>query len=118
MAKATMVYIWENDKISPTFSVIGKVIPSRHLQIMEVKDGFVIIEPYAGDNIVDFAEIIAGCFNEDSNFFAKVLQAYDYDASEITFKGIKFVFNDVPVTVTKENADVEKILQQWHPNES
>ena len=57
-------------------------------------------------------DTVAGCFNDDSNFGAEVLRAYNYDENT-TFTSIKFKFNGVTLTVTKENADAEKIYQEW-----
>ena len=66
-----------------------------------------------GCNIWGFAELIAGCFDEDSNFASELLRAYDCDENT-PFTGIKFEFNGVTILVTKENADKDKIYAEWN----
>lgn len=82
------------------------------LWVEAFEKGIVTISPRAGIDISEFAERVAGCFNEDSNFGSEVLKAYDCDETA-TFTGIEFKFNGVMLTVTKENADKAKICNQW-----
>ena len=114
MAKTTRVYyegIWEHNKTSRIFRTIGNN-SIRTLWVEGFENGIVTVDPVSGCNIKEFAEAVAGCFNDDSNFGTAVLRAYDCDKNT-TFSGIKFEFNGITLTVTKENADAEKIFQEW-----
>ena len=114
MAKTTRVYyegIWERNNSTHIFRTIGN-IAIRTLWVEGFEDGIVTVNPVVGCNIKTFAAAVAGCFNDDSNFGSEVLRAYDCD-EKATFKGIKFECNGVTLTVTKENADVERIYQEW-----
>lgn len=115
MAKTTRVYfegIWEHNNISRIFRTIGND-SIRNLWVEGFEDGIVTVDPVAGCNINIFAEAVAGCFNDDSNFGTEVLRAYDCDENA-TFTGIKFKFNDVTLIVTKENADADGIYKEWN----
>lgn len=114
MAKTTLVYfegIWEHNNTSLIFRTIGN--DSIHTIWVEgFEDGIVTVDPVAGCNIKTFAAAVAGCFNDDSNFGSEVLRAYNCDENA-TFTGIKLEFNGVTLIVTKENADVERIYEEW-----
>ena len=115
MAKTTRVYfegIWEHNNTSRIFRTIGND-SIRNLWVEGFEDGIVTVDPVAGCNINTFAEAVAGCFNDDSNFGTEVLRAYDCDENA-TFTGIKFKFNDVTLIVTKENADADGICKEWN----
>ena len=62
-------------------------------------DGIMFISPLGGFDITAYAKNIAGCFEEGSNL---------YD-----LKAIIFSFNGVEVSITKENATPEKIINLW-----
>lgn len=114
MAKTTRVYyegIWGHNNTSHIFRTIGED-KIRTLWVEGFEDGIVTVDPVASCNINTFAEAVAGCFNDDSNFGTEVMRAYDCDENT-TFTGIKFEFNGVTLTVTKENADAERIYQEW-----
>lgn len=114
MAKTTRVNfegIWEYNNTSRIFRTIGNnEIPTLWVESFE--DGIVTVAPAGGYSIENFAEAIAGCFNEDSNFGIEVLRAYNCDENA-TFICIKFEFNGVTLIVTKENADKERIYSDW-----
>lgn len=115
MAKTTRVYfegIWEPNNTSRIFRTIGND-SIRTLWVESFEDGIVTVDPVAGCNINTFAEAVAGCFNDDSNFGTEVLRAYDCDENA-TFTGIKFEFNGVTLIVTKENADADGIYKEWN----
>ena len=115
MAKTTRVYfegIWEHNNTSRIFRTIGND-SIRTLWVEGFEDGIVTVDPVAGCNINTFAEAVAGCFNDDSNFGTEVLRAYDCDENA-TFTGIKFKFNGVTLIVTKENADADGIYKEWN----
>lgn len=94
MAKTTRVNfegIWEYNNTSRIFRTIGNnEIPTLWVESFE--DGIVTVASSGGYSIENFAEAIAGCFNEDSNFGIEVLRAYNCDKNA-TFIGIKFGFN-------------------------
>lgn len=75
------------------------------------KNGFITIEAFEGTPIKAFAEFVAGIFHPQSNFANSVCDMYDI--SDDLFKGVKFNFNDVNLTVTKENADAKRIYEEW-----
>ena len=83
------------------------------LCVIGIEDGIVKVVPYNNCSITEVAEVVAGCFNDDSNFGTAVLRAYDCDENA-TFTGIKFSFDGVTLTVTKENANAEKIYGEWN----
>ncbi len=62
--------------------------------------GILVVEPPKGIHIYNFAEKIAGCFKEGSNLR--------------WVKAIYFEFNEVPITVTAENADADKIVRMYN----
>lgn len=62
-------------------------------------DGIMFISPLGGCDLTAYAKNIAGCFEEGSNL---------YD-----LKAIIFSFNGVEVSITKENASPEKIINLW-----
>lgn len=113
MANATLVYfdrIWEHDD---TTRILRMWAPKRDILWVEsFEDGIATIDPVSGWTINSFAEVVAGCFDEDSNFASVLLQAFDCDEGT-TFTGIKFKFNDVTLLVTKKNADANKIYAEW-----
>lgn len=114
MAKTTRVYyegIWEHNNTSRIFRTIGND-SIRTLWVEGFEDGIATVDPVGGCTITEFAKAVAGCFNDDSNFGTEVLRAYECDQNA-TFTGIKFEFNGVTLIVTKENADAERIYQEW-----
>lgn len=114
MAKTTRVYfegIWECNDTSRIFRIIGN--DSFTLWVEGFEDGIVTVDPVANCKIHTFAEAIAGCFNDDSNFGTEVLRAYNCNKND-TFKGIKFEFSGVTLIVTKENADADRIYKEWN----
>ena len=82
------------------------------LWIKAFENGIAVADPMCGCSITSFAEMIAGCFDEDSNFKSELLIAFDCDENT-AFKGIQFNFNGVILLVTKENADKDKIYAEF-----
>lgn len=114
MANATIVYFKNVCDYDNTSRIFRIVFPKRDtLWVNSFEDGIVTVDPSAGSDIRDFAEIIAGCFKKDSNFEEEIFKAFDSDENA-TFRGIKFNFNGVTLVVTKENASKEKIYQEWN----
>ncbi len=62
-------------------------------------DGIMVISPLGGCDITAYAKNIAGCFDEGSNLYG--------------LKTIIFSFNGAEVSITKENAIPEKIIELW-----
>lgn len=81
-----------------------------HFFVHAFSDGIALIEPLCGTMIEEFAELIAGCFDEESNF-QELLQKVFKERCEL--KAIVFRFNEVVLTVTELNADADKIYQEW-----
>lgn len=115
MAKATIVRF---DEIRKDNTRIFRIIEPKILDLIECKNDYLCVGSfengevtvYAMLDIKTFAKIIAGCFDEKSNFATELLKGYDVHT---TFTSIKFKFNGVLVTVTKENADADKIFDEW-----
>ena len=68
-------------------------------EVKEFIKGVLTVVPPKGIHIYDFAKKIAGCFKEGSNLR--------------WVKAIYFEFNEVPITVTAENADADKIVRMY-----
>ena len=114
MANATILYfdeIWDYDKTSRIFRTIEPKNDS--LWVTSFEDGVATVDPICGTDINTFAKIIAGCFDEKSNFATELLKGFDVPYNT-PFTSIKFVFNGALVTVTKENADANKIFKEWN----
>lgn len=93
---------------------IFDVIENRrvtNLWVSGYEDGFVKVDPLAGTIFEDFAEVVAGCFDNVSNFFDEVAKVLFIERD--TIKGIRFEFNGTVVYVTPENADPKKIHDEW-----
>lgn len=114
MANATILYfdeIWDYDKTSRIFRTIEPKNDS--LWVTSFEDGVATVDPICGTDINTFAKLIAGCFDEKSNFATELLKGFDL-TDNTPFTSIKFVFNGALVTVTKENADANKIFKEWN----
>lgn len=82
------------------------------LWVKSFEDGIAVADPMCGCSITSFAEMIAGCFDEDSNFTSELFSAFNCDENT-AFTGIQFDFNGVTLLVTKENANEDKIYEEW-----
>lgn len=112
MANTTNVYfdgIWDCDKTTRVFRVVDPKRDTLFL-VKSFETGIATID--YGSEITDVAEVVAGCFDKDSNFASELLKAFDCDENTV-FTGIKFDFNGVTVMVTKENADEDKLYAEW-----
>ena len=72
-------------------------------------DGIAIVDPACGTIIEDFAKLIEGCFNPDSNFQDMLKECFNTEDDLIA---IKLLLNDVIVTATSEN-DAEWIVKEY-----
>lgn len=103
----TIHYAWSSDGAR-----IFRADNGISLWVEDIKDGIVIIDPLAGTYIPKFAETIAGCLRETSNFKKEVLKAFNCDENaQIT--AIRFSANGATVLVTRDIADQEKIMAKW-----
>ncbi len=110
MANTTIVYFVE--KKNDIF-IFRSLAPKRDtLQVESFENGVVTIDPMYDSTITTVAEIVAGCFEKDSNFTRELFRAFECNENT-AFTGIKFTFNEVTVMVTKENADKDKIYAEW-----
>lgn len=119
MAKATIVRF---DEIRKDNTHIFRIIEPRnsdliesvndHLCVASFENGEVTIWPSLGLHMKNFAELIAGCFDEKSNFATELFKGYDVPHHK-RFTSIKFDFNSIIITVTNENADADKIFDEW-----
>lgn len=80
--------------------------------VSSFENGVATIVPKCGNDISGLFEVIAGCFNEDSNFGEMVLAAFDCKDKD-TFKGIKLNANPLLFLVTAENADENELYKKW-----
>ena len=79
--------------------------------VEKIKDGIITILPPTGSHINTFTEFVAGIFDAKSNFASVVCDRLKVPEEE--FKGIEFEFNEIKLTVTKENADATKLYKEW-----
>lgn len=98
------------DKQVRCFKIIGK---PKTLEIRSFENGIAIQEAEYSRTIQENAEILVGLFNKDSNFKAELFKAFGC-SEDTKFKGIQFKFDAVTILVTKENADVDKIVEEYH----
>lgn len=98
MAVTTNLYfdrIWEHDNSTHIFRVISS--ERKIFWVNSFENGVVTIDAIGLGNIYEISALIAGCFNEDSNFANVISKAFN---SEITFTSIVFIFNSLPITIT------------------
>ncbi len=115
MANTTYVYydgICEHDNTSHIFRNMSKCASIETLTVESFEDGIVTIETPFYCYIEDFAEFVAGCFTDDSNFPSEVYKAYGCNEKD-TFEGIKFEFTGVTLIINKKNAIKEGIVLAW-----
>lgn len=84
---------------------------SDYWEVTKIEEGYVIIEPWIFMDIYKVAEAVAGCFEEESNFIGTVKKYFNFEGE---FKGIKFEFNGIWITVTEEKADADKIVKEYY----
>ena len=100
---ATMVYA----KSEKCMKVVGS---NDYIDICKFQEGYVYIEPWIFMDIHKVAEFVTACFEEGSNFEMVLRNRYNFEGE---FKGIKFEFNKIWITVEKENADCDKIVREY-----
>lgn len=94
-------------------SMIFRTSKGGTLWVKSFENGMAVFDPMAGENLSDFATLVAGCFEEGSNVEEELQKAYNLD-SDAKLTAIQFEFNGEVITVTKENADKDKIVDEYH----
>ena len=84
----------------------------QEIYVEGYKSGVVLIDPPAGTNIVEFCEFLEGIFLPQSNFIESVCEVYH--VSTDTFRGVKSVFNDIPILVSKNTANAKYLYSKWN----
>lgn len=118
MTRATLVYFLEEktryDETHYIYMVVEPIV--RELVVTSYKDEIATVKPLAGTDLYEFAKILSGCFEENSNFASELLRVkYSCEGSfePCNLKGISFEFNSIPVLVTKNNSSVKEIVKAW-----
>ena len=109
VAKVRFVETWKYDKTSRMFVMYNSEI----LWVTSFKNGIATVEPMTGTNIYTYSKLIAGCFEEESNFESELLKSFGCDTQNTALTGIQLKFNNFTMLVTKENADADKIVEAW-----
>ena len=78
--------------------------------IVSFEDGIVEIDPIYATFIGELAPVVEHLLKDESNFERVLKENFHCNG---VLKGIKFVFNDVPMTVMKENADGIEIVDEY-----
>lgn len=104
MAKVTTIYF---DGFTEEGLHIFRANKGFPLVIKSCDDGIVTLSILKGTSIRYLSDILAGCFNEKSNFIRQLSNFFDIS----TLQQMNFVFNGIAVTVTKENAD--RVFYVW-----
>ena len=73
------------------------------------KDGIVDVV-VTGDTIRESIKIIVGCFDNNSNFQIELCKALNINSP---IRGIHTSINGVDFIITKENANVRKVLREY-----
>lgn len=111
MAKFTFLGVWAKDRKTRIFATGW----DDYLFISSFADGIAVAEPDSWltfGSFLDYADIITGCFEEESNFKDVLLESYGL-SKDTHFHGIRFIYDNVLIFVTKENADKDKLYQFW-----
>ena len=88
------------DHASSSFeTLVFRFDDGTYFDVKSFNKGVLVIEPPKGVDIYYFAGKIAGCFEQGSNIQG--------------IKAICFEFNEVPITVTAENAAPDRIVRMY-----
>lgn len=96
------------DKRTRIFQISNK----GSLRIKSFKNGIAVIEAMMGCSITWFAEMISGCFDEESNFKSELFKAFNCDENT-TFIGFRFDYLGETILITKENSDKSQIRDKF-----
>ena len=76
------------------------------------ENGIFIIDSPEDANIHEFLEFVSGIFHPDSNFSLYICHAFSVPID--SFRGVKFDFNNVEITATKDDCDPKKMFDKWY----
>lgn len=110
MANTTVVYFdgTKEDKIT---RILRVVTPKRYtFFVSSFENGIATIDLLCDSIFTDVADIILGCFNNDSNFKAQLFKAFGCN-KDTPFSGIKVNFNDVSILFTKKNVMYQELTE-------
>ena len=111
MPNATMVY-FVGTSCNGNYIFEASNERKTKFYVISFENGIATIDPMLGTAIGDFAELVAGCFEENSTFIDEVCQVFNCPENNV-LKGICFSFNEVNILVTKNDADVNKIYAKY-----
>lgn len=80
------------------------------LMVEKYENGIAYVVPSYITPIVSMVRVVEGCFSDGSNFNEELKKAFKVNND---FTQIDFCFNDVVVSVTKENADARKLYEEY-----
>lgn len=109
MAK-TIITNRYNDKNIHAFQTSEPSVDT--ILVSSFENGIATLKTTCGCILEELVDTVVGCFTDGSNFGDEVITAFDCEEND-TFTGIKFTFNGVTLTVTKENADRDRICKEW-----
>ena len=101
MAKTTTVYFEKNcddDKNSIIFRISNP--KETTILVKSLEDGIVTVEPMDYCTITDIAEIVAGCFVDDSNFWHEIIEHLNLDKNS-GISSINIQFYGLTIEVTR-----------------
>ena len=81
-------------------------------QVNYFEDGIAWVQAYCGAEVRSFAEVVAGCFAEDSNFEIELRKAFNRD-DKTSLKCIILQFNGTIILVIRETATKKDIVKKW-----
>lgn len=80
------------------------------LYISNFNEGVATVEITDDHTFDSLARVIFGCFSRKSNFAKAILKAYHCDEN-MSFKGFAININGKMVNITKENCDIDEIIE-------
>ena len=80
------------------------------LYISDFKEGVATVELTDDHTLDSLARVIFGCFSKKSNFSEAILKAYHCDEN-VRFKGFAININGKLVNITKEDCDIDEIIE-------
>lgn len=114
MANPTIVYFERCTKKYGGTTYVFRILDRKRTAILvsSFENGIATIRPMSCMSITQMAEIVEGCFERYSNFAIELSRVFDFNKN-IVLKGIKFELNQITVTISKENANQDKIFAEW-----
>ena len=106
---ATKVYLsgtWDFGKKSYVFRSLDGY---DSLWVEAYVGGIAVVTPGVNESVDGFAALIAGCFEEGSNFEEELCKAFKCD---YPLEAIQYDFNRAVGMVTKRNANKDRIAEE------